>query len=283
MTAFCSLSDYYDYKRDIKTDSNATILDYPIQARIDRSLEVRLKKGHLRKDLKCLHSSFIVHSPYEHPLSINELEICEFSYGRDYEVLIDPEVIISDENLETHYTKEERFCMFQEDVSLKYFKYYSQKNCELECLADLLTERCGCTPFYFLSNSSVPTCSTQDTPCVKYIKFISKHNFKYYDLRRMCDCLPTCNTIKFNFDIVSKKMQNESLDEVSIVFKFKDTHCTSFRRYQQFTILEFISESGGILGLLAGSSLLTIIELFYFIVVSFLNLLRFLKKKLRSF
>lgn len=127
---------------------------------IDKSFKVRLEKGKLDPDMKCLHDAFVVHSPYELPLSFNDVEFFEFSYGMNFEVLIEPEIIVSDANLETSYTKEERFCIFDGDLNLTYFKHYTQKNCEIECLTKFVIEECGCAPFYFLTDQHTLTCNT---------------------------------------------------------------------------------------------------------------------------
>lgn len=256
------------------------MLEYPVKGGIDKSLEVKLKKGKLDQSRKCLHNAFIVHSPFELPMIFKDYEFCEFTYGMSMEVLIEPEVITSDEYLMSRYTKEERYCIFDEDVNLKYFKVYTQKNCEIECLTDVVIKNCNCVPFYLISEENVLTCSTQHMKCVKYYEFYALQDQERFDVYKSCNCLPACNSVKYNYEIISKNIQNRSHDDISIKFKFKDSHCTSYRRYQQFTALEFVSESGGILGLLAGSSLLSIVELIYFCTVrNISNFVRFLRRK----
>lgn len=269
------LSHFFHFDRDIKNNVSSD-LKYPVLAGIDKRLEVKLKKGKHFRILKCLHNGFVVHSPLEHPLRFNDVNFCELGYGKNYEVLIEPEVITSDEYLLTHYTKQQRYCIFQGEIQLTYFKSYTQKNCEMECLAELVIKECGCVPFYFLSNGTTPVCSNQWMMCVGWTEFKVHQKFPGYDLVELCGCLPPCNSIKYNFEIIVNKLQNVSDREAAITFKFKDSYCTAFRRYQQFTLLEFASEAGGILGLLAGSSLLSIIEVFYFLVIrSSSNLVRY--------
>lgn len=52
-----------------------------------------------------------------------------------------------------------------------------------------------------------------------------------------------------------------------IIVKFQDNEFFSVIRKKQFSNIDFISYCGGILGLFAGISLLSIIELFYFFTI----------------
>jgi acid-sensing ion channel, other len=79
----------------------------------------------------CRISSFMVHHPSELPLT-NALEI--FEYGYEINVFITPQIIRSDPDL-ISLTPEERNCYFDGERKLKYFKVYTQGNCELECLS----------------------------------------------------------------------------------------------------------------------------------------------------
>jgi hypothetical protein len=53
-------------------------------------------------------------------------------------------------------------------------------------------------------------------------------------------------------------------NEVLLRFKFKDNEYIRQRRYQPFTVVEFLAQSGGLLGLFIGASVLSIVEMFYF-------------------
>jgi acid-sensing ion channel, other len=79
----------------------------------------------------CRVSSFMVHHPNELPLT-NALET--FDYGYEINVFITPQIIRSDPDL-ISLTPEERNCYFDGERKLKYFKVYTQGNCELECLS----------------------------------------------------------------------------------------------------------------------------------------------------
>jgi Amiloride-sensitive sodium channel len=44
-----------------------------------------------------------------------------------------------------------RNCFLPHEKSLKYFKVYTKKNCEQECLSSMMKEACDCTQFYVIS------------------------------------------------------------------------------------------------------------------------------------
>lgn len=230
------------------------------------SLTVRLKKKQLRAVDKCLINAFIVHSPFEHPLSYKDYEFCEFSYGTALEVLIEPEVIVSDEYLK-HYSKEKRRCIFEDENEMKFYKIFTQKNCEMECLSALVIKACKCVPYFFISDGRTPICTIQDMECVRYWELWTLQKEEGYDLEKLCNCFPPCNSIKYNFNIITKKLKNETNDEITITFKFKDSYYTPLKRHQLFTVVDFVSQCGGILGLFSGISFLSVIELFYLIVI----------------
>jgi acid-sensing ion channel, other len=56
-------------------------------------------------------------------------------------------------------------------------------------------------------------------------------------------------------------------DEVVLNFRFKDNEFVQQRRYQPFTFVEFLAQSGGLLGLFVGASALSVVELFYFFLM----------------
>lgn len=266
---FCSISEHFNYTREYHTNvSRKAELNHDLYPGGEQnSLTVKLHKSGTSIFDICWHNSFIVHSPFEHPLSYKDYEFCEFGYGMELDVLITPEVIVSDEYLK-RYTKEARHCVFNVgEVDMSYYKVYSQKNCEMECLASRAIEECGCVPYYFVTDGNTPVCSINETKCVRYWEFWNIQRDERFGTEILCNCLPSCDSVKYNIEVIPKKLSNVSSNEIVIRFKFKDSEYTPLRRYQQFTFIDFVSQSGGILGLFAGVSLLTVVELFYLLFI----------------
>jgi hypothetical protein len=79
----------------------------------------------------CRPPLFIVHSPFELPIGKT---LIQFSYKQRINVWITPEVIEAEDDLRS-FDPDERKCYFEDERSLNYFKVYTQKNCEMECLS----------------------------------------------------------------------------------------------------------------------------------------------------
>jgi acid-sensing ion channel, other len=252
---------------------NISALDYPLMSSsrngngLKITLEILKHSISLRAHDACRAPTFIVHSPFELPGSYDSNERIDFYYGNDLEVLITPEIIKTDPDLK-NYEPKQRGCYFEGEKKLNFFKIYTRRNCEFECYAEHFLKKIGCVPFFMVRNKTTEVCDSRSGLAVE-IEF-------YYALRNAdeCQCLDECDSIKY--DLTSKN----PFTSVSMHFKFKDLLIAPLRRYQPFTFSEFLAQSGGILGLFAGISALSIIELFYFMTLRWMmNLLRRWKKK----
>lgn len=164
---------------------------------------------------------------------------------------------------------EERECRFPEELPKNYqaFKYYSYSVCISQCRIDAQLELCNCThhlsPMYY-----------KDQYCdLDGLKCLTKH---YKTLRKLkvpgseetgldCDCLPSCTESDYN--VVSK-----SLDEPEKELSAKSARfILGNRPYQQLTrqvartTLDLVVAVGNCFGLCFGGSLLSIVEVIYFI------------------
>jgi hypothetical protein len=88
------------------------------------------------------------------------------------------------------------------------------------------------------------------------------------------------NTQHFKTSVVNfSELERFIYREAVFEFKFKDVDVVPLRRYQPFTVSEFLAQSGGMMGLFAGISALSIIELFYFLTLRlFVNFWRWFKQ-----
>ena len=222
----------------------------------------------------CTGLSFIVHSPYELASSYDSTETCEFHFGFDFDVLITPEIIKTDKDLK-HIDPEKRGCYFEGEKKLKFFKVYTKRNCEFECIGDYLFQKAdvNCSQFFMVRNESTVVCDYRQETHAQYYSLFALESMN--DKSTGCGCLDACDSIKYNVEIVSHTLAeyNVTLDkrqvkvEVSLNFKFKDVDVVPLRRYQQITFTDFLAQSGGMMGLFAGISALSIIELFYFLTL----------------
>jgi acid-sensing ion channel, other len=267
-----------------KHGRDLTFNDYPLRSLPRQGLHLtfnRNKQIHY-KDI-CTSPSFLVHSPFELPGSYELEELTEFGYGFHFEVLITPEIILADESLKS-YEPEKRGCYFEGEKQLKYFKIYTRRNCELECLAENLFHSpfLNCTPYYMPRSDSIEYCDNRFAYWVQFQTFMDR-NFDKSSSK--CACLDACDFIKYKTEVTAHPIlwENEdayAIKECSFEFKFKEVDVVPLRRYQSFTFTEFLAQSGGFMGLFAGISALSIIEMLYFMTLRFVvNLWRLFKSE----
>jgi len=171
----------------------------------------------------------------------------------------------------------QRNCFLKNERKLKLFKIYTQKNCEIECYADMLLKTCGCVPFFIIRTNETRICELYDYVCInkKRHEIILNGN-----LKADCSCLQTCNSISYKLETIETKHQREKTGG-RIRIKFKDNEFISMHRVRQFTIFDFLSYIGGLLGLFAGISVLSLFEIFYFFTLRLICEILVLKRRPR--
>jgi hypothetical protein len=113
-------------------------------------------------------------------------------------------------------------------------------------------------------------CNIQQMECFYPLPRTPLDEFdNFYESDGACKCLPACNSIEYTYEIVEGQFDHEYSDyefEHTFVFEFryKDSDYFPLVRYQEFKTKDFLSYVGGLLGLFAGISVLSIIEFVYF-------------------
>ena len=86
----------------------------------------------------------ILHTPSEVP----EVSKHYFRVPTFQEVMmsVKPQMITTSDDL-IGYKPNRRQCYFNSERQLRFFKVYTQRNCELECLSNFTRTECGCVKF----------------------------------------------------------------------------------------------------------------------------------------
>ena len=118
--------------------------------------------------------------------------------------------------------------------------------------------------------------------CVNDMKQLM--NLTFYDhlltFHDVCNCLPLCNYVKYSYTIYQSRFK-KGIDEenVFVTINWKDSEYYAIIRSQQLRLVDFFSYLSGIWGLFAGISVLSIVEIFYFLTLRLVNdLIRFFKQ-----
>ncbi|CAH1098525.1 unnamed protein product [Psylliodes chrysocephalus] len=181
-----------------------------------------------------------------------------------------------------------RDCYFQSERHLKFFKIYSQSNCMLECKANYTLSVCGCVTFHMPREAGTPICLLNKLQCIENaLDLFSVVNEDLVsneeddsDKKKSCDCKPTCTDISYDtdlsynnfiFDVINKSLQEE-LDfqdnaYTVLTLYFKNDHVETKERNEIYGLSDVISNFGGLLGLFTGFSILSFLEILYFLTL----------------
>ncbi|XP_017492072.1 PREDICTED: sodium channel protein Nach [Rhagoletis zephyria] len=170
---------------------------------------------------------------------------------------------------------EERQCVLPHEFTLKYFARYVGNNCEAEFRAQNMIETCGCLTFFFYSNRTEQrVCSFKDIPCLvsNFGSIIGRFNAS------SSLCPNSCELMDFNVELTNSELWIDipTVDEFykgiqsnhSVVHIFFNSQIyRRLRRDQLSNMLALISNLGSAFSLFVGISLISIVEIFYYLTV----------------
>ncbi|RZC41681.1 ASC domain containing protein [Asbolus verrucosus] len=197
-------------------------------------------------------------------------------------------VMISTSDTIKAYKPQRRKCYFSEERQLQYFKNYTASNCNLECLTNYTLNICGCVNFFMPRENGTEICGTGSISCMKEAEKMMQmidlslkiENMPFLDLELNCDCLPICSDLSYDVETSQTdwdwnmllharrnlpRVDNAHLSSITIFFK-SDNFITS-ERNELYGPLDFLSNVGGLLGLFTGFSVLSLMEILYFLSV----------------
>ncbi|CAO1310179.1 unnamed protein product [Diamesa serratosioi] len=241
------------------------------------NIKLSVKRSDLDFNCKGLVQGFKIalHSPGELPRLWDQF----FQIPLEQQVLVAvrPQVLTTADGLKS-YRPTARQCYFNNEKRLKYFKTYTQWNCELECLTEYTFKRCGCVKFSQPHNTNLPVCNATKLKCYQNAKKMLMLQKLDANLREdndnetsdsyghECHCLPSCTSIKYDAEISQSKISdvNGSIDEKSsLKIFFRDSYFIKSKRSELYGWIDFLANCGGLLGLTMGFSILSVVELVY--------------------
>nr|XP_036227735.1 pickpocket protein 28-like [Bactrocera oleae] len=222
----------------------------------------------------------LLHNPLEVP-DMREIGLL-LSPGRETKVRIKTVKTESEKYLRSMDTKN-RVCYFEDEYSLKNYKVYTQRNCEVECLMNMLLTYCGCVTHYApLSFANQTVCSIYELSCVNRVQqqsMVTKNGNGCPEI-----CLPSCYDISYlpdffytplthaRFQISNQLIKNMSgpyvENNIAVVnIYFKESWYRSSKQSEYIGITDFLSSIGGIIGLFFGFSFISVAEFIYYLVL----------------
>lgn len=212
----------------------------------------------------------IVHAPSDYPrVGQNYITV---PFNEEIKISVKPVMMITSLDL-VKYPVSTRQCYFNSDRSLKFFKYYSQSNCEFECLTNFTLLACDCVRVTMPRDNVTKVCMLEDRYCVMESEKLfrskslddaddkvdddeSKHKFDPERLDRLmhysCDCLPSC--VSLNYEIftshfvLNDQERVEAYPESNLMVYFEVAHFLKTKRTEIYGWGDFIANCGGLLG-----------------------------------
>ncbi|KAL4709034.1 hypothetical protein ACJJTC_005895 [Scirpophaga incertulas] len=211
-------------------------------------------------------------------------------------VAVKPKMMTTSDGLKP-YPPERRQCYFPSERYLKYFKIYTQSNCEMECLTNFTYARCGCVHFGMPHGPNMEVCNTASVACIKGARLelvvtdiesglhVDNDNDTLGEARQIakkCKCLPACTSIEYEaetsqadydwkalFTAVKTPVPEEDKDLMyaHVMIFFKEPQFITSRRSELYGQTDFLANCGGLLGLFMGFSILSVVEILYFLTL----------------
>ncbi|KAK9883361.1 hypothetical protein WA026_001535 [Henosepilachna vigintioctopunctata] len=123
------------------------------------------------------------------------------------------------------YEPDKRGCYFGRERKLKFFKYYSQSNCNLECWTNYTHRHCGCVNFYMPRDKEMEICNLETRFCLEdarksYTREILRDRLKSEtglnsEGTLTCHCMPLCSDLHYNADLATSEWDFTNKDEAN--------------------------------------------------------------------
>ncbi|XP_055622132.1 pickpocket protein 28-like [Toxorhynchites rutilus septentrionalis] len=203
-----------------------------------------------------------IHSPADFPFkSSNGVPI---EVGERVQLLPKPKVILTQHFLRFRSPQSTK-CFFEGQRQLRFFRIYTQSNCELECRTNYFLEHRKCALAYMPRETGTKPCNNSYQSEIIFTKEeliqARTQNFPLSQFFvKTCNCLPSCNEIKYNNE-VSKQQLSEGNDS-ELVIRYGEDHFYGSSRILRYGLIDFLAHSGGLISLFLGISILTIVEMF---------------------
>ncbi|KAG4078154.1 hypothetical protein HA402_002206 [Bradysia odoriphaga] len=179
----------------------------------------------------------------------------------DTKIFVRPNMISTDKYLMKSLGIDKRKCVDianKNEYKLKYFRTYSQNNCELEVYIDALLTGCNCSYFWMPRGNDIRICEATDKECATKVK----HSYRNMNLTD--ECLPSCNSTTYDATMYTKMFSTVGSNWLfSMSITFDDQQYLLKKRSELYGYYDFFSDVAGTLSLFLGISFLSIAEIVY--------------------
>ncbi|XP_053675517.1 pickpocket protein 28-like [Anopheles nili] len=206
--------------------------------------------------------------------------------SHEISIALKPQMIVTSPSA-ADYGWEKRQCFFNKERHLQFFQIYNQENCELECLTNLTLVLCGCVRFSMPRANETKVCPLYMWDCMFQARSLfrqhdnASHPEEVLGIFANCNCLPACSSVHYDAEITQSSLDvNKFLDAnklrtskandiiiTTLEIYFKESHFITSKRSELYGLVDFLANCGGLLGLFMGVSILSLLEICYFIAI----------------
>ncbi|KAF7280154.1 hypothetical protein GWI33_006330 [Rhynchophorus ferrugineus] len=184
--------------------------------------------------------------------------------GEYYEILLN--VIEIENSKQVHsLSVENRECRFPEElpVNFKVHKLYSYSTCMVQCHAENHIRLCNCTHHLMPVYNTERYCDIEGLKCLTdHFEIVNRIHAKGYNKPGLiCECLPSCTEPEYTIVSDLKKTYNQT---TGITIKLQALPTLRFKRVVVKDIMDLVVSVGGVVGLFFGASLISVVEMIYF-------------------
>lgn len=211
----------------------------------------------------------ILHTPSEVPRASKHF--FRVPLRQEVVVSVKPNMITTSPGL-ANYEPNRRQCYFNDERDLRFFKVYTQSNCELECLANFTLQQCDCVKFSMPRDNDAKICGQSDVVCYDKAeddlladdlkKSLKTHSEENKRGTTDCNCLPSCTSINYDAEISQADYEFEKVFNAygadlgefpnatmaRLTIFFKEAQFITSRRSELYGLTDFMANCGGLLG-----------------------------------
>ncbi|ESN94067.1 hypothetical protein HELRODRAFT_180234 [Helobdella robusta] len=153
---------------------------------------------------------------------------------------------------------------------------YHPIKCERTCATREIVKKCNCRPIYLEEIGNETICDYyKETICAEVV--MNEYNSNKPDIS--CPCPPLCNEITYQTSVSGSKLSEQFITAISKLMKevpkiwtandlvflkiyFSSMQYTRVENVAEYSVMSLLCDLGGALGLLLGSTFLTVFEIF---------------------
>ncbi|XP_039294148.1 pickpocket protein 28-like [Nilaparvata lugens] len=208
---------------------------------------------------------YSIHNPYDVPSPFMRWYYDKKFMNHELQVLVDATsyLLIDKESFQRPPDERECFSSTSEkERQLKFFKYYTRRNCLVECFTDKILENCSCVLYFLPHTEGTPICGNAES---KACAHVIMEDVNIESSWKDCNCLASCNHTEYR--AISREIipQPNSTTQYTMVLR-DDTLYPKIRRQTEI-LEELVQSSMTYLDMFLGVSLISLVEIVYYILL----------------